>query len=188
MIRRIFDALRLWLRGASDRFDFPDTSRVRIRVPKSLMHALNRATTPTKYNHEPLAFLRVRYASEERNGVIVAIGVVPFAEDAYVEGDAGANFDTAYAVEVANAHIRANAGILLVHQHGCRGKPSFSRTDRETNREVMLQLAIGVPFAPYGAIVLSDDSATAVVACDGRLVDADVTLVPDAPGGMDLSA
>lgn len=190
MIRRLFDAFWSWLRGvpAPDRAVLPDVSRVRIRVPKSVMHALKRATTPTKYNHEPLAFLRVRYASEAQNGVIVAIGVVPFAQNAYVEGDAGANFDTAYAVEIANAEIRANAGVILVHQHGGRGKPSFSRTDRETNREVMLQLAIGVPFAPYGAIVLSDDSATAVIARDRRLVDADVTVVPDALGGLDLSA
>ena len=143
---------------------------------------------PTNSRPEPLAFLRVRYASEAKNGIVVAIGVIPFAPNAYVEGDAGANFDTAYAVEIANAAIRENAGLLLTHQHGGRGTPSFSGVDRQTNRQVMLQLAIGVPYVPYGAIVLSDDAATAVVARDRHLVDADVVVVSDAIGAIDLRA
>lgn len=190
MIARFFAALWAWLHGerAQDQIELPSVAHVRIRIPKSAIHALRHATTPTKQHGEPLAFLRVRYASEAQNGVIVAIGVIPFAQNAYVEGDAGATFDTAYAVEIANAEIGANTGLLLAHQHGGRGKPSFSGIDRQTNRQVMLQLAIGVQYAPYGAIVLNDDSAAAVVARDGCLVDADVVVVPDAVGAMDLSA
>lgn|GEM_PF-2767703 len=190
MTRRFLSALWSWFRGESlqDRGELPDISRVRVRIPESVMRDLRRATTPTKHNSEPLAFVRVRYASEAQNGVIVAIGVTPFEDGAYVDGDAGANFDTAYAIEIANAEICVNAGVLLVHQHGGRGEPWFSRIDSQTNREVMLQLTVGVPYAPYGAIVLSDDSAAAVVARDRRLAQADVIVVPDALGGIDLPA
>jgi hypothetical protein len=68
---------------------------------------------------------------------------------------------------------------LLVHSHGGRGQPSFSHIDRTTNAEVMLPLSIGVSSAPYGALVLSDDDACAVVAMDHRLVAARVVTVTD---------
>lgn len=162
-------------------------SGVRINVPRSVLHALYRATTPRKHRHEPLAFLRVRYASEDVRDVLVAVGVIPFADEAYVEGDAGANFDTRWVVNVANREVLSNAGLVLAHLHGGK-RPNFSSVDRETNYTVMAPLSIGVGVVPYGAMVLGDDEATAVIAKEGRLVDARVIVVPDLLGGMDLSA
>lgn len=152
------------------------------------MYELRRATAPTESHAEPLAFLRVRFASEQENGVVIGIGVIPFPHDVYVDGYAGANFDTTWAVETANAQIRMNAGVLLAHQHGGRGKPDFSGIDRETNHDVMLPLATGVPYAPYGAVVLSNDSQKVVIARHRRLVEADLVVVPDALGTMDVTA
>jgi hypothetical protein len=190
MIKRILAAIGSWLRGTArnGRVERPDVTRVLIRIPRSVMHSLRRATSPTKDQHEPLAFVRVRYASESMNGVVVALGVIPFVNDAYVQGYAGANFDTGWAVAVANREIASNCGILLAHQHGGRGAPTFSKTDRDTNRDVMAALATGVPYAPYGAIVLSEDAASAVVVREGRLVNSQVIVAPDALGGMDLTA
>lgn len=160
---------------------------VRINIPRSVLHALYRATTPRPGRHEPLAFLRVRYASEDVRDVLVAVGVIPFADEAYVDGDAGANFDTRWVVAVANREVLSNAGLVLAHLHGGK-RPNFSSVDRKTNHTVMAPLSIGVPVVPYGAMVLGDDEATAVAARDGRLVDARVVIVPDLLGGMDLSA
>jgi hypothetical protein len=163
-------------------------SGVRINVPRSILHGLRCATVPSPLRHEPLAFLRVRYASEDVRDVLVAVGIIPFANTAYVEGDAGANFDTRWVVDVANREVLTNAGLMLVHSHGGRGRPIFSSVDRTTNATVMTPLSIGVPVVPYGAMVLSDEDATAVVATAGRLADAQVVIVPDLPGRMDLSA
>lgn len=154
-------------------------SGIRINVPHSVIRALRSATTPRRGIREPLAFLRTRYASEDATDVLVGIGVIPFEQDAYVAGDAGANFDTRWAVDVANFEIRSNIGLLLVHAHGGRGQPAFSGVDRTTNVEVMLPLSIGIPSAPYGALVLSDNDAFAVVAVGHRLADARVVAVAD---------
>ena len=82
---------------------------IRVNVPRSVMHRLRVATRPTATNREPLAFLLVRYASEEVRDVVVAFAVLPFADEAYVDGDAGANFDTRWSMSVANEEIRRNA-------------------------------------------------------------------------------
>lgn len=155
---------------------------IRINVPRSVMRALRSATTPRPDLGEPLAFLRARYASEDATDVLVGIGVIQFAKEAYVAGDAGANFDTRWTVNIANSEIRSNIGLLLVHSHGGRGQPAFSHIDRSTNAEVMLPFSIGISSAPYGALVLSDDNASAVVAVDHHLVPARVVAVADWDG------
>lgn len=189
MIRQFIAAiLNWWKRPPAAVKPSKPKPDVRVHIPRSVLHELRRATKPTRERFEPLAFLRVRYASENVKSVLVAVGVIAFPDHAYVEGDAGANFDTGWAVEIANREVISNAGLLLAHRHGGRGKPGFSSIDAQTNRTVMLQLSIGVPFAPYGAVVLSDDAATVVVAEAGRLVEAAAIVVPDALGRMDLTA
>jgi hypothetical protein len=154
-------------------------SGLRINVPRSVMRALRSATVPRRGVEEPLAFLRARYASEDATDVLVGIGVIPFAHEAYVAGDAGATFDTRWTVDIANDEIRSNIGLLLVHSHGGQGQPAFSPIDRTTNAEVMLPFSFGISSAPYGALVLSDDDAFAVVAVGHRLVAARVVPVAD---------
>jgi hypothetical protein len=168
-----------WLLGWRRQPPCEPPPRIRINVPRSVMCALRSATTPRRGVEEPLAFLRARYASEDATDVLVGIGVIPFAQEAYVAGDAGANFDTRWTVHIANAEIHSNIGLLLVHSHGGRGQPAFSCIDRTTNAEVMLPFSIGISSAPYGALVLGDDDASAVVAVDHRLVAARVVEVAD---------
>jgi hypothetical protein len=160
----------------------------RLHVPRSLVNELRNVTAPDSHRGEPLAFLRVRFASEESRTVMVGIGVLPFPDEAYVEGHAGANFDTDFAVDVANQQIAQNAGLLLVHSHGGNGMPAFSGIDARTNRDVMGSLAIGVTTAPYGALVLSDTDAHCVLAVDGALVTVKVIAVPDQPGLVSVTA
>lgn len=163
------------------------TGQIRLHLPRSLRHSLATATAPRIGCPEPLALLRVRYAGEERQDIIVAVGLLPFPKEAYVEGDAGANFDTRWLMNQANEDLRINCGLMLVHRHAGQGPPEFSGIDRQTNREVMAPLAFGIDTVPYGAMVLSDNSQLALVTARGSLVAASVAIVPDAVSQRDIS-
>jgi hypothetical protein len=157
-------------------------------VPRSLLQQLREMTRPNARRPEPLALLRARYASEDAGNVIVGIGAIPFPDSAYVTGPAGANFDTDWLVRIANREIAVNIGLLLVHSHGGLGFPRFSGVDRRTNTHVMAPLAIGVEVAPYGALVLSDMHAAAVMTVANSLTVAEVIAVPDRLGAFEASA
>jgi hypothetical protein len=182
-----------WLFGSPQVTRSPDeraprVAAYRLHVPRSLFHALRRITASDMRRGEPLAFLRVRFASEESRTVVVGIGVLPFPDQAYVEGHAGANFDTDFTVDVANQQITQNVGLLLVHSHGGKGIPTFSGIDDSTNCDVMGGLAMGIAVVPYGAVVLSETDARCVVAVDGKMVDAKVIAVPDRLGELSVPA
>jgi hypothetical protein len=163
-------------------------STYRLHVPRSLLHQLREVTRPTVRHGEPLAFLRVRFASEDSRTVLVGVGVLAFPDEAYVPGPAGANFSTDWAVEVANEQISANVGLFLVHAHGDNGMPGFSGVDQRTNRTVMGALAFGIETAPYGALLLSDTHARCVLAVGRTLVGVKVVVVPDRLGHLQVSA
>ncbi len=175
VIARLLD----WLRRVRGNVEvlMPPTD-VRLRVPQSVLYRLRDLTKP-KSRVEPLALLRVRYASEGTRSVLVAVGALSFPDSAYVPGPAGANFDTDWLVSVANREITENIGVMLVHSHGGSGLPKFSSIDDSTNRDVMASLAMGVDVAPYGAVVLSETGAYAVATISGRLETVEVVRVPD---------
>ena len=165
----------------------PRVAAYRLHVPRSLLHDLRRLTAPDTRRGEPLAFLRVRYASEESRSVVVGIGILPFPEEAYLEGHAGANFDTDFAVDVANRQITQNVGLLLAHSHGGKGMPTFSGIDNRTNSDVMGGLAMGIAVVPYGALVLNDTDARCVLAVDEKMIEPKVVAVPDWLGELSVS-
>lgn len=160
----------------------------RIHVPRSLMRELREITRSNTMRGEPLAFLIARFASEESSTILVGIGALPFPDSAYVDGPAGANFDTEWAVSIANRQIGSNVGLLLVHSHGGTGLPTFSSIDQQTNRSVMGALAVGVKTAPYGAMVLSDTDARCVLSVSRALTNVRVVIVPDRFGEMRVMA
>ncbi len=160
----------------------------RIHVPRSLMHEMRNITRPNEKRGEPLAFLLSRFASEDSRTILVGIEAIPFPDCAYIDGPAGANFDTEWAVKIANEQIGANVGLLLVHSHGGKGMPDFSSVDQQTNRTVMGALAIGIRTAPYGAIVLSDTDARCVLSVARASMIVRVIVVPDRLGEMRVTA
>ncbi len=152
------------------------------------MHELRAITRPNAKRGEPLAFVFARFASEESQTILVGIKAIPFPDSAYVDGAAGANFETEWAVKVANEQIGSNVGLLLVHSHGGAGMPAFSGIDQQANRAVMGALAIGVKTAPYGAIVLSDTDARCVLSVPRSLTNVNVVVVPDRFGELCVTA
>jgi len=178
MIPKIAALLNLLFRPAEQRLRSPRPTIPRLHLPASTRRHLARQTRHRRDRSEPLALLRVRFASETQRSVIVAVGVIPFPNEAYAASNAGAAFSTRWLMEVANHELRSNAGLMLVHSHGGLGRPQFSAVDARTNCEVMGRLSIGVD-APYGAMALSSDDEAAVTAVDGHTRDANVVIVPD---------
>jgi hypothetical protein len=187
-VRRLVDFIRRLLGLGEPAAPEAPPAAARLHVPRSLLRQLREITQPNERRPEPLALLRARYASEEARNVVVGIGTIPFPDSAYVKGPAGANFDTDWLVRIANREIAMNVGLLLVHSHGGRGVPRFSGIDRRTNTHVMAPLAIGADIAPYGAMVLSETHATAVVTVINSLSVAEVIAVPDRLGAFEASA
>jgi hypothetical protein len=164
-----------------------EPDRYRLHIPRSVIHELREVNCPNR-RPEPLAFLRVRFASEDSRTVVVAVGVLPLPDEAYVEGPAGANFSTEWAIDVANAGISGNVGLMLVHSHGGVGMPMFSGVDARTNRSIMAMLAVGVETAPFGAVVLSDTDARCVLAVKGELTETKVIVMPDRFGELRVTS
>lgn len=165
-----------------------EPDRYRLHLPQSVIRELREVTRPNRNRPEPLAFLRVRFASEDSRSVVVSVGIHPFPDEAYVDGPAGANFSTEWAIDVANAGIVDNVGLMLVHSHGGVGIPMFSSIDARTNRSIMVPLAVGVETAPFGAVVLSDTDARCVLAVNGGLSNTKVIVVPDRFGELRVTA
>jgi hypothetical protein len=160
--------------------DEPYDTSIRIHLPASLRRRLGDLTRRRPGRIEPLAILRTRYASEDERRVIIGCAAFALPDEAYVRAsDAAAAFSTRWLIDRGNLELRTNAGMLLAHAHGGHGDPRFSSIDARTNREVIARLSIGVDIAPYGAIVLSNDGASAVVATGGYLESARVIIVPD---------
>jgi hypothetical protein len=106
--------LIVWLFGARPTATVPvaaEDNRHRLHIPQSLINKLRELTRP-QHRPEPLAFLKARFASEKSRRVVVAIGVLPFPDEAYIDGPAGANFRTEWAIDLANAGIPDNVGCL----------------------------------------------------------------------------
>ena len=184
--------VRRLIRGALDllfgRENISPPRIPRINIPRFVLQRLMRLTRPTTGRVEPLALAVVRYASEDAQDVVVVVDCIAFADEAYVDGLAGTNFDTRWLMSIANSRAASNSGLLLVHCHDGTGKPAFSAIDRKTNNEGMATLAVGMTTIPYGALVLSSDDYYAIVTMDGGLTPARVMIVPDAGGRLDLSA
>lgn len=179
-----------WLFGSAPRKDAAtpvEDAPYRLHIPRTLIRELREMTQPNGEHGEPLAFLLARFASEDSRGILVGIAALTFADAAYVDGPAGANFDTSWAVQVANEQITSNIGLLLVHSHGGSGIPMFSGIDQQTNRTVMGALAVGIKTVPYGAMVLSDTDARCVIAVSRELKSVAVVVVPDRFGGMQVT-
>lgn len=120
---------------------------------------------------ERVGFLACRGAWVEDGTVVVAREFLPVADDHYVEADdAGARISSD-AVRLAMQHAYNTRDCMVyVHAHEHRGRPRPSRVDLECWHELIPAFWHVRPELPHGALILSDDSAMALMWVPGRPV------------------
>ena len=153
--------------------------RARLHVLPSTLHELRTVVSARPGRIEPLALLWVRYVSEDNRDIVVGVKVEAFADNAYVDGPNGANFDVHWLMGALDVAARSNAGALLCHEHGHRGKPAFSHVDRWTNESIMAKQRHVNEGLPYGALIVSLDDALGVLAGANGLHRVDVRVMSE---------
>jgi hypothetical protein len=143
---------------------------MRLRLPRSLFfEAVADLRRPLHIAFERVGVYYCRFASEYEQGVVVAAEYFPCPDDAYVDGPQAANFDTRWFMRASQDAAAAHAGVFLTHLHDHRGRPWFSRPDMETNRNLVQPISRIDGTLPCGALLLSNDSAAALVASGDNL-------------------
>lgn len=128
-------------------------------------------TSPPVVGDERLGIAFTRYASKYTQRTIVVTEYAALPEEAYVrEALAPVSFDVRWIMTASENAGLESAGIFLVHLHEHRGKPWFSPVDMDTNRRIITPIALIDQTLPTGALILSLDSAAALVARGDGLV------------------
>lgn len=174
----MIDAIIRWLFPPRETSAIEPASALRLHLSETTLEQLRLLVTPHAGRYEPLAVAWVRYASEHNGTVIVVVKALPLPERAYVPGPDGANFDVRALMVEADRAGAQNAGLLLCHMHAHDGVPAFGTVDSRTNRTIMCKLYVACPDLPYGALLLSNNSATARIATTKGLERADIVVVP----------
>jgi hypothetical protein len=120
---------------------------------------------PHAFAAERVGFLRCRVATLDQAGwLILPFDYLPIPDERYIRDDTvGAKIDSS-AIRIAmDAAMADDIAILHVHLHEHAGQPGFSRTDLNSYPGLVRALQNAAPSRPHGAIVLSDDSANALI-------------------------
>jgi len=148
----------------------------RLHMPKALATTMrDDLARPRRIAAERVGIVLVRYASVYATNVIVVVGYEPAPDVAYVKGRAAANFDVRWLMTSAEKATEMKCGVLWAHLHEHSGSPRFSPTDMQTSRSICPALWLACPRFPQGALVLSDNQASALIVSDRqRLKSIDV--------------
>jgi hypothetical protein len=140
-------------------------SAMKMRLTRVMfLDALRDLSRPSPLAFERVAVFHARFASQYEQGIVVLTGYSPCPDDAYMPGEQAANFDSRWLMEESQRAAMQNAGIFLTHAHDHRGKPWFSISDSKTNTTLVYPISRIDPSLPSGALLLSQDSAVALVA------------------------
>lgn len=132
-------------------------------MARDLVLGLQKPIDP-KLAGERLAIVHARFASESTDTVVVVVGFDMVPDAAYVSGPDVANFDVRWLMNASERAAQRNCGILLTHLHEHKGVPWFSPADLRTARAVLYPMYRICPQFPQGALVMSFDSAAAIIA------------------------
>jgi hypothetical protein len=126
---------------------------------------------PPVVGHERLGIAVSRFASLYNQDTIVITRYLPLPRNAYIEGgDAPVSFDSRWLMRAAEEFALGGAGFFLTHLHDHKGRPWFSPTDMRTNQRVIRPIALVDQALPIGALVLSVDGASALLARSDGLI------------------
>ena len=114
--------------------------------------------------YERVGVTHCRFSSQYQQNVIVVTKYIPCPEESYVDGPEAANFDARWLMRASEVAASENAGVFLTHMHEHKGIPWFSPPDMNTNKRLVHPISRIDPTLPCGALLLSLNSAVALVA------------------------
>lgn len=113
---------------------------------------------------ERMGFLRAAFADGGDHILILPSEYRPVADEDYVRNPAaGASIGREGIRKALEWADTWHGGVFHVHAHGGCGVPGFSRMDIASNDRLIPTFFNVAPARPHGAIVLSDDAATAAI-------------------------
>lgn len=113
---------------------------------------------------ERVGFLRAAFADGGDQVLILPSEYRPVADGDYVDNPAAGASIGREAIRKALEWADAwHGGLFHVHAHYGPGVPGFSRIDMTGNQRLIPSFFNVAPGRPHGAIVLSDDAATAEI-------------------------
>lgn len=113
---------------------------------------------------ERVGFVRAAFADGGDQVLILPSEYRPVADEDYVDNPAaGASIGREAIRKALEWADDWHGGLFHVHAHPGRGVPGFSRIDVVGNQRLIPSFFNVAPGGPHGAIILSDDAATAAI-------------------------
>lgn len=136
------------------------------KIPTQLLATMRSdLRRPHAFAHERVGFLTAG-AMRRDNGALVLFAreYRPVADEDYLrDPSVGALIGSAAMRKGLQLAYRPRATLLHVHTHGGRGAPAFSGVDLTSGAEFVPGFFNAISRMPHGLLVLSDDSATALL-------------------------
>ena len=127
---------------------------------------------PHPFAAERVGFISIRVASARHGLVLLAEGYHPVADDDYVDDPTvGAMMGQEAIRKALNVALLQPVGMIHVHMHEHRGRPSFSKIDRREQIKFVPDFFKVNPRMPHGAIVLSHDRAIGRIWLDPETIE-----------------
>lgn len=136
---------------------------VAIRIPARLRDdMLGDLRRSHAFAYERVGFAYCKQCPVPSGQMLLAYRYTPTRDDQYIEDDTvGAKFNSSTIRAAMQIALDEEASVLHVHLHQHPGRPRMSKTDLHEMQALMPCFVNLCPKRVHGALVLSDDSATA---------------------------
>ncbi|MBB1090449.1 hypothetical protein HUU61_04030 [Rhodopseudomonas palustris] len=121
---------------------------------------------PHRFAHERVGFFTAKATIADGILIILAADYQPVADEDYERDpnpNVGARIGSNAMRKALQFAYRSRASLLHVHSHGRLGQPQFSRVDLISGAEFVPGFFHAIPRMPHGMMVLSNDSANAMI-------------------------
>lgn len=135
--------------------------RVRLKIDGSLLDLARKdLRRPHPFAHERVGFFTIGAADLHGDLLLLVRSYRPVDDEDYeVDKKVGAKIGSAAMRKAVQSAYRPAAGLLHVHTHGGRGKPSFSSVDLNSANLFVPGFFETAPRMPHGLLVLSNNAA-----------------------------
>lgn len=139
--------------------------RATLRLPRSLFNAMvTDLTRSHAVAYERVGFLQARFVRPtEGHALLLPYAFHPVDDEHYVDSRAAACINATAIRSAMQRALDEQCAVLHVHLHEHAGAPGFSTVDLRTLRELTPSFHQVVEDVAHGGVVLSHDSARALV-------------------------